>query len=181
MDKRLSKYKKLLLVFQKHDVLDCYSLSYGKETYEQEVKYLMKKVKKTHDYNKVKQLVSDMFNEFLELTPNEQIQNFSFQPEDFEELSEDIFKVYQGMVVDLNATDQDRLRCEELHYQILSILEELEKPLKELEKELDLGDGFDFETLSYPELDYLISKLSNELNELEAQETDDEPWKVDEE
>ena len=166
MAKQETLYQKLLLVFQKHDVLDCYSLSYGKETYSEEVKYLMKKIRKSHDYSRVRQSVSQMFNEFLDLSSCE-IKGFAFKPEDFEELSEDIFKAYQGLPINLNIVEADRLRCEELCLELFGILEDLDKSLEELESELDLGDGMDIECLSYPELDQLVEQLAKELNKLE--------------
>jgi len=181
MKKNLTRQKKLLLVFQKHDVLDQYSLSYGKETYDQEVKYIMKKIRKNTDYDKVRHVVADTFNYFLDLTTDKNIEDFAFQPEDFEELSEDIFKVYQDIPVNLNATENDKVRCEELLYVILSILDELEKPLEEFQNELELGEGFDIECLSYPELDFLANKLQLELESADrVEEIEDDFWKADE-
>jgi hypothetical protein len=180
MEKKSSRYQQLLLVFQKHDVLDCYSLSFGKETYNQEVNYIIKKVKKTYNYEKVKQIVCDMFNGLLDLSEKEEIRSFKFVPEDFEKLSEDIFKVFQGMNVEIDPEENEVEKYEELQYQILILLDEMDISFEDFENSLDLGDGVDFDSLSYPELDYLVSKLLEESSKIEKKDPDDS-WKAEEE
>lgn len=158
-------YQKLLLIFQKHDVLDCYSLSHGKESYNEEVRFLIKKVNKNFSSEKICQTVAGIFNDFLDMCKDDM--EFAFTPEDFEELSKDIFNLYQGQPVDFDCTEQDRLKCEEVCFEIFALLDELEIPLKEYEKELDLGDGVDIDCLSYPELDYVSSMLQDKLESKE--------------
>lgn len=166
MATELTLNEKILLIFEKYDVFDCYSLSYGHQTYKYEVRVLTKKIDKTSSLSQVKQAITDIFNEVLKSVKDFELisqKDFKFIPDDFIEISKDIHDIYQDNPVVYKNDEFDRMKCDDLCFGILALLDELDRDLEEYQNSLDLGDGFDLECLSYQELDYLFNKLQAEV------------------
>lgn len=157
-------FDNLMRLFEKHDPLDVYSLSCGKEDYYQEVKAIMSDLSPDDDSLDVAHKLCRVFNNFLMLS--EPKSKFKFEHIDFQELAEDLHRYYNDLEVDYNG---EQIENRKIHLVILDIYEmlvKLEKTYEDLKKELLIDEYVDFECLSYREIFFIAEKLSEELNKV---------------